>query len=158
MLTPDHLQSRVNTAGRMLAYGGQPVAVLLGGSLATILPIRIAFGLITIFVIAGAVLAGWSCRESVHLPHSRYQLRRLTYGALHGWLRARAVASRRSARGWFLTRTVCTEGPGNRFVRCDQPGVRSRDAATTWWDPRCPAGRRRPQALFRSHNFGWFMY
>ncbi len=62
MLTPDHLQSRVNTAGRMIAYGGQPVGALLGGSLATVLPIRIAFGLMTIFVIAGAALAGWSSR------------------------------------------------------------------------------------------------
>jgi MFS family permease len=40
MLTPDHLQARVNTAGRMIAGGGLPVGALLTGLLAEVLPIR----------------------------------------------------------------------------------------------------------------------
>ncbi|MGO9782692.1 MAG: MFS transporter [Streptosporangiaceae bacterium] len=64
MLTPDHLQSRVNTAGRMIAWGGNPVGAVLGGLLAELLPIRLAFGLLTIGVAVGAALAGWSCLGS----------------------------------------------------------------------------------------------
>jgi len=64
MLTPDHLQSRVNTAGRMIAWGGTPAGALLGGLLAELLPIRLAFGLLTISVTIGAGLAGWSCLGS----------------------------------------------------------------------------------------------
>jgi predicted MFS family arabinose efflux permease len=61
MLTPDRLQSRVNTAGRMIAWGGTPVGALLGGLLAELLPIRLAFGLLTISAAVGAGLAAWSC-------------------------------------------------------------------------------------------------
>jgi predicted MFS family arabinose efflux permease len=64
MLTPDHLQARVNTAGRMLAGSGLPIGAALGGFLAESLPIRVTFGLLTISVLAGAVLAGWSCLGS----------------------------------------------------------------------------------------------
>jgi MFS family permease len=64
MLTPDHLQSRVNTAGRMIAWGGTPVGALLGGLFAEFLPIRLTFGLLAISVAAGAGLAGWSCLKS----------------------------------------------------------------------------------------------
>jgi hypothetical protein len=64
MLTPDHLQARVNTAGRMIAAGGIPVGALLGGLLAESLPIRLVFGLLTISAVAGAGLAGWSCLGS----------------------------------------------------------------------------------------------
>jgi MFS family permease len=64
MLTPDHLQSRVNTAGRMIAWGGTPVGAVLGGLLAEFLPIRLTFGLLAISVAAGAGLAGWSCLRS----------------------------------------------------------------------------------------------
>ena len=64
MLTPDHLQARVNTAGRMLAGAGLPLGAALGGFLAESLPIRLAFGLLTIGVMAGAGLAGWSCMGS----------------------------------------------------------------------------------------------
>ncbi len=64
MLTPDHLQARVNTAGRMIAAGGIPVGAVLGGLLAQLLPIRLAFGLLTISAAAGAGLAGWSCLGS----------------------------------------------------------------------------------------------
>ena len=64
MLTPDHLQSRVNTAGRMIAWGGNPVGAVLGGLLAELLPIRLTYGLLTVGVAAGAALAGWSCLGS----------------------------------------------------------------------------------------------
>jgi predicted MFS family arabinose efflux permease len=64
MLTPDHLQSRVNTAGRMIAWGGNPVGAVLGGVLAELLPIRLTFGLLAISAAVGAGLAGWSCLGS----------------------------------------------------------------------------------------------
>jgi predicted MFS family arabinose efflux permease len=65
MLTPDHLQARVNTVGRLIAYGvGQPVGAVLGGMLAQFLPIRLTFGLLAIGVAVGAGLAGWSCLGS----------------------------------------------------------------------------------------------
>jgi Transmembrane secretion effector len=64
MLTPDHLQARVNTAGRMIAGGGLPVGAALGGLLAEALPIRLTFGLLTISAVIGAGLAGWSCLGS----------------------------------------------------------------------------------------------
>jgi len=64
MLTPDHLQARVNTAGRMIAGGGLPVGAALGGLLAEALPIRLTFGLLAISAVAGAGLAGWSCLGS----------------------------------------------------------------------------------------------
>jgi predicted MFS family arabinose efflux permease len=61
MLTPEHLQSRVNTTGRLIAYAGQPVGAVLGGVLAEQLPIRLTFGLLATGVAIGAGLAGWSC-------------------------------------------------------------------------------------------------
>jgi predicted MFS family arabinose efflux permease len=64
LLTPTHLQARVNTAGRLIAYGGQPVGALLGGLLAEVLPIRVTFGLLAIGVAVGASLAGWACLGS----------------------------------------------------------------------------------------------
>lgn len=64
MLTPDHLQSRVNTTGRMIAYGGQPVGAILGGTMAQFLPIRLSFGVLAISVAVGASLAVWSCLGS----------------------------------------------------------------------------------------------
>lgn len=64
MLTPDHLQARVNTAGRMLAGAGLPAGAALGGFLAESLPIRLTFGLLAVSSVAGAGLAGWSCLGS----------------------------------------------------------------------------------------------
>jgi hypothetical protein len=64
MLTPDHLQARVNTAGRMLAGAGLPVGAALGGFLAESLPIRLTFGLLAVSAVAGTGLAGWSCLGS----------------------------------------------------------------------------------------------
>jgi len=64
MLSPDHLQARVNTAGRLIAYGGQPVGALLGGLLADVLPIRLTFAVLAVGVAVGAGLAGWACLGS----------------------------------------------------------------------------------------------
>jgi MFS family permease len=61
MLTPDELQGRVNTAGRMIAWGGQPVGAVLGGLLAEALPIRLVFGVMAVGVVLGTALAGWAC-------------------------------------------------------------------------------------------------
>lgn len=61
MLTPDRLQGRVNTTGRLIAWSGQPAGALLGGMLAELMPIRLVFGLMTLGVAAGAGLAVWSC-------------------------------------------------------------------------------------------------
>jgi MFS family permease len=63
-LTPDDLQARVNTAGRLVAYGGQPVGAILGGLLSELLPIRLTFGLLAMGVGMGAALAIWSCLGS----------------------------------------------------------------------------------------------
>ena len=60
LLTPDDLQARVNTAGRLIAYGGQPVGSIIGGLLAEFLPIRLTFGLLAMGVAVGAGLAGWA--------------------------------------------------------------------------------------------------
>jgi MFS family permease len=60
LLTPDHLQGRVNTTGRMIAWGGSPVGAVLGGVLATVLPIRAAFGVLAISGAIGAGLVGWA--------------------------------------------------------------------------------------------------
>jgi hypothetical protein len=37
------------------------VGAAIGGVLATFLPIRLAFGLLAVGSVAGAVLAGWAC-------------------------------------------------------------------------------------------------
>jgi predicted MFS family arabinose efflux permease len=73
VLTPDHLAARVNTAGRMIAWGGQPAGALLAGLLVTVLPVRAVFGAMCACVAVGAGLAAWSCRGSgsfamIYLP------------------------------------------------------------------------------------------
>jgi MFS family permease len=64
MLTPDHMQGRINTTARLIGYSGQPLGALISGLLAGIWPIRVVFALMTFGVAAGAALAGWSCRRS----------------------------------------------------------------------------------------------
>jgi MFS family permease len=39
-LTPDHLQGRVNTTGRMIAWGGQPLGAILAAMLVTTMSVR----------------------------------------------------------------------------------------------------------------------
>lgn len=43
LLTPDELQGRVNTTGRMIAWGGTPFGALLGGLLAQTAGIQVAY-------------------------------------------------------------------------------------------------------------------
>jgi Transmembrane secretion effector len=60
MLSPDDMQARVNTAGRLIAYGGQPAGALLAGLLTEVLPIRLAIEVLSLGVAVGAALAGWA--------------------------------------------------------------------------------------------------
>jgi hypothetical protein len=55
---PDHLQARVNTTARMIAWGGQPFGAAIGGALAEVFDIRTALLLVAIGVGLSALL-GW---------------------------------------------------------------------------------------------------
>jgi Transmembrane secretion effector len=57
-LTPDRLQSRVNTTARMLGWGGYPLGALIGGGLAQVLPIRVTL-LVMCAPVAAAAVLGW---------------------------------------------------------------------------------------------------
>jgi MFS family permease len=48
LLTPDELQGRVNTTGRMLAWGGTPFGALLGGLSADAYGVRVAYLLLAV--------------------------------------------------------------------------------------------------------------
>ena len=52
-VTPDHLQGRVGTTGRMIAWGGAPLGALAGGVLAETTDARTAY-----LVLAAPVLVG----------------------------------------------------------------------------------------------------
>ena len=56
-LTPDRLQSRVNTTARMLGWGGYPFGALIGGGLAEVLPVRVTL-LVMCAPAAAAAAAG----------------------------------------------------------------------------------------------------
>jgi predicted MFS family arabinose efflux permease len=53
-LTPDDMQGRVNTTGRMIAWGGTPFGALLGGWVAQAYGVRAAYLLLAIPVVVGA--------------------------------------------------------------------------------------------------------
>ncbi|MGI5240711.1 MFS transporter [Dactylosporangium sp. CA-139066] len=57
--TPEHLQGRVNTTARMIAWGGQPVGAALGGVLADAAGVRTAL-LVTGCGVLAAAVAGWA--------------------------------------------------------------------------------------------------
>jgi MFS family permease len=57
-VTPDHLQSRVNTTARMIAWGGAPFGAALGGLIAEATDIRTAYLVMALGVAASAVV-GW---------------------------------------------------------------------------------------------------
>lgn len=59
-LTPEHLQSRVNTTARMLGWGGYPLGALIGGGIAEVLPIRVTLLVMCAPVAAAALLAARS--------------------------------------------------------------------------------------------------
>ncbi|MCO8277796.1 MFS transporter [Actinoplanes sp. TRM 88003] len=52
-LTPDHLQGRVNTTGRMIAWGGTPVGAALGGLIADTHGVATAYALLAAPVALG---------------------------------------------------------------------------------------------------------
>ena len=54
LATPDHLQSRVNTTARMIAWGGAPLGAAAGGVLAQAASIRIAYAILACGVAASA--------------------------------------------------------------------------------------------------------
>ncbi len=58
MVTPDHLQSRVNATARMIAWGGAPFGAAVGGVLAELTTIRATY-LVMAVVVAISALIGW---------------------------------------------------------------------------------------------------
>lgn len=56
-LAPDHLQARVNTTARMIAWGGTPVGALVGGALAEHFNTTLAITLCSAGTAAGLVVA-----------------------------------------------------------------------------------------------------
>lgn len=61
VVTPDHLQSRVNTTARMIAWGGSPIGAALGGVVAGTAGVEWALRLGALALVAGlvgAVVAG----------------------------------------------------------------------------------------------------
>jgi MFS family permease len=58
MVTPDHLQSRVNTTARMIAWGGAPFGAAIGGVVAEATDIRAAYLVMAIGVALSATI-GW---------------------------------------------------------------------------------------------------
>jgi hypothetical protein len=55
LLTPDELQGRVNTTGRMIAWGGSPVGALAAGTLAQAADVETTYLLLTVPVAVAAV-------------------------------------------------------------------------------------------------------
>jgi len=55
-LTPDEMQGRVNTTGRMIAWGGTPFGALIGGLVAQATSARIAYAVLTVPVVVGLAL------------------------------------------------------------------------------------------------------
>ena len=60
LMTPDHLQGRVNLVGRMLTFGvGQPLGAMAGGVIADALSVQTAL-VITALPLVLAAAIGWS--------------------------------------------------------------------------------------------------
>lgn len=60
LVTPDHLQGRVNLVGRMLAFGvGHPIGAMVGGVLAEALSVKAALVITSLPLVCAAVI-GWS--------------------------------------------------------------------------------------------------
>ena len=56
LLTPDALQGRVNTTGRMIAWGGTPFGALLGGMIAEAAGVRLAYLALAVPGLVGLVV------------------------------------------------------------------------------------------------------
>ncbi len=63
LVTPDHLQARVNVVGRMVAWGGQPLGAALGGVLAQTLDVRATFLIMVGGVVVATVVAVIGLRD-----------------------------------------------------------------------------------------------
>jgi hypothetical protein len=68
LLTPDALQGRVNTTGRMVAWGGTPFGALLGGLAAEAYGVRTAYLLLAAPAAIGLALAVASPVRGLRLP------------------------------------------------------------------------------------------
>jgi MFS family permease len=56
LLTPDHLQGRVNTTGRMISWGGTPFGALIGGVIADSYGVRAAYLVLAIPAAVGLAM------------------------------------------------------------------------------------------------------
>jgi hypothetical protein len=52
-LTPDDLQGRVNTTGRMISWGGTPFGALIGGTIAELAGVQAAYLALAVPVAVG---------------------------------------------------------------------------------------------------------
>jgi MFS family permease len=68
LLTPDELQGRVNTTGRMVAWGGTPFGALLGGIAADAYGVRVAYLLLAAPALLGLALVLASPVRGLRLP------------------------------------------------------------------------------------------
>ncbi|MGG7100778.1 MFS transporter [Rhodococcus sp. 24CO] len=68
-LTPDHLQGRVNTTARMVAWGGSPVGALVAGAIAGRWDIGAAYLVACAFALVSAVFAWSSALRTDPCPH-----------------------------------------------------------------------------------------
>jgi MFS family permease len=74
-LTPDELQSRVNTTGRMIAWGGSPLGALVAGGIAEVTDARTAVAACAVLLVLATAVA-WasplrSLRSAVLSPAAR---------------------------------------------------------------------------------------
>ena len=68
LLTPDEFQGRVNTTGRMVAWGGTPFGALLGGMAAGAYGVRVAYLLLAVPAAIGLVALLASPVRGLRLP------------------------------------------------------------------------------------------
>ena len=68
-LTPDHLQGRVNTTARMVAWGGSPVGALVAGAIAGSWDVGAAYLVACAFALVSAVFAWVSALRTDPCPH-----------------------------------------------------------------------------------------
>jgi MFS family permease len=67
LLTPDHLQGRVNTTGRMISWGGTPFGALIGGVIADSYGVRVAYLVLAIPAVLGLALVMSRDVRSLHI-------------------------------------------------------------------------------------------
>jgi MFS family permease len=67
-LTPDELQGRVNTTGRMISWGGTPFGALVGGGVAELAGVRAAYVVLTVPVALGLLVLLASPVRRLRIP------------------------------------------------------------------------------------------